>query len=302
MRRAILTTMAVALMSCGYFKTEDQADPEPVVPVSPPQQTWVEELRSFKADIVSQMRVLQDDRTGWITDDCDGWIWNAKAVIGGLEGVNLLASEYTGISGKFGRRPPSPRWCYQGQNYGSESTWSRDMAQAGLIPYGLLTADLDILQRHAEFGEANNWVMGDPSSADRVIYSPQLIATLYKVIGHLGGSIPAGVSWITVYPSGLTDYQAHLQINGLLIRSEIDEKLPAIAIDRIEEHASREPNNALYGYMRQRFDSGSYSVVARSLIDGTASKPTYVRCAGQPGCWLAEQAFVATLILREYDD
>lgn len=297
MKLLIITAItAMLLLNCGYFKKEKEAEPEVVPPAQPPAQNWLDDLRDYKAELLNEMMHLQTvENKGWITTDCDAWIWVAKAVIAGLTDVNILASEYTATPGKFGRRPPMPRWCYQsGQNYGSDSTWSRDMAIAGLIPYSLFTGDIQPLKRHAKYGERKNWIMGDPSDSDRVIYSPQIINTVYKTLGK-------NVQWITVYSSGLTDYQAHLQMYNILIRAEIERELPTVAIDRIREHADREPNNAFYSYLRHRFDDGGYSAVARSLIDGTADKPTYVRCDGQTGCWLAERAFVAELVLREYE-
>jgi len=271
----------------------------------------------------------------WLTDDCDGMIWNGKAAVV-VKDINLHAAEYPNEAGKWGRRPPNPFWCYEnGQDLGSASTWSGDMFKAGLLPYAWLTKDLQLLETHAEYGRSHYWIMGEPKSDWRVVYKPALYGILYQTIFALGGDPHIARKWPDLYPAGLLDYKAHLQVMGIWLRGDIARAIndsdalpqesedPAIndeykldtngemhlltvnevMFERLKEHRDREPECPFYSFAYHLYADGDFTDTIDLLLrSGSPIECTYVRCGDKnENCKLAEWLFVTHLVLREIE-
>jgi hypothetical protein len=201
---------------------------------------------------LAEIKALQTP-DGWVgTAHCDAALWTGK--LGAAHGVviNFTAAEYPGAPGRFNRRPEP--FCEEGA--GSATSWSRDMGM-GLLAYAWKKSDLALAKRHADYGKKNYWKMGEPLSDGRVLYTPAVIGMLYQVIHALGGEDNVARSWPGVYAPGLKDYEAHLQMLGIWLRGDIAEversrltlDVSDAMLDRIKEHAAREPRCPFYQYL-----------------------------------------------------
>jgi hypothetical protein len=284
---------------------------------------WRDEKEAIEVDQVDQLvdvfeqkqakaKELRDPETGWLTpDSCDGILWSSKyAITVGIDEVDIEAAEHPDEMGRFGRRPHPPCWSEELGDQGSPATWSRDMFKAGLAPWAWEHKRLDVLERHAEYGKDNNWYMGKPLADGRTLYTPQVIGFLYQIIYALGGENSINRMWPEWYNSGLDDFEAHLQVMGILVRGEIHEArgeadaVPALLgisggmWERIEEHYNREPHNPLYAYMYNLYDSGDFTDTITLLLDHSEPFGTYVRCGEIERCKLAEWLYVAYKVLK----
>lgn len=274
-------------------------------------------------------RGLRDESTRWLArNDCDAMIFAGKyATV--AEDVNIEAAQYPDI-GKWGRRPPPWCWTPEGGDQGSKTEWSRDMAIAGLLPYAWVRGRRDILENHAAYGRAHNWQMGEPLADLRTVYTPELQGLLYKLIRGLGGADNPNALWPSVYPTGLTDFEAHLQVMEIWLQGEaanalhdadatpkkpdgapflmddgewltgakgelVSLDISAAMYQRLAEHATREPECALYQAVYGIY-SGDMSPAVNLLLDG--SHCSYVRCSDQRQCELADWLFTAGLTLK----
>jgi hypothetical protein len=288
-------------LSCSLFETKEEQDPKPA------------DLNNLKAqlnDAEIEISALIDQDDKWLAYDCDGMIWTGKYAAVGDQAIDITAAEYPDTPGKFGRRPPNPNWCWEdGADHGSKTTWSRDMAKAGLFVYGWLKKDLNLMARHADYVKENNWQAGegDPSAIDRTIYTPALVGLMYQIIYALGGENSANKYWPDVYPSGLSDYQLHLQMVGIWFRGEIDKELKLLDIkgnmyNRVVEAVEKEPNCPFYNYLDSRYTDGDYTKPIGLLLDDNRPDCSYIRCSDDNKCFLAEWIWAANLIIREYDN
>lgn len=304
MKYNILYLTFCILISCGVVDKKD-----------PPHENNIDDVKIHLAALKT-VALNDADENGWISTDCDGMLWNGKyAAATGLG--DIRASEF-GDTGKFGRTPT--KRCWDKTDNGAKSTWSRDMA-IGFIYWAYRTDNLPALQDHADYGVKNNWKMGEPLADGRVLYNPGIIGLLYNSIYALGGESNANRYWPSVWPSGLTDYEAHLQVTNIALQGEIAESLnEADAIPhrpqkggdlgltsisttmykRLEEHATREPNDVFFQAVFAKY-SGDYSH-AINLCSGQVANPHagYVRCDDDISCKLANEIFSCDFLVRQF--
>jgi hypothetical protein len=304
-----LLLCVLLVLSCSKDKRE-KAEPK--------TDDRVDQVLALYNDLVARAEQIRDPETGWLDrDGCDGMIW-AGVYAAQVDGVDIEAAEFRGEPGRFGRRPPPPCWDPVTGDQGSKTTWSRDMFVAGLAVWAWHRERLDVLERHAAYGKANNWQMGEPLDDGRTLYTPAMIGLLYQMIYALGGENSANRLWPSTYPSGLTDYQAHLQVKSIYLRGEIagqvgdadavpanpgDKALHLLSVSetmyqRIEEHYQREPSDPFYSFVWGCY-SGDMSPAIDALLNGTVG--TYVRCSQQEECELAHRIFVAGQLLEKFN-
>lgn len=295
-KRTVSLLLTVFLSaSCGVFKRRSETPPE--------SSDRIAELKALYEAGLARAVEIRDAETGWLArGDCDGMIWTGQYAATGAAGVNILAAEYDG-SGRFSRRPFPACWDETNGDQGSKTTWSRDMFLGGLLPYAYYRGDREALERHAAYGRGHNWQMGEPLADGRVVYTPSLIGILYKAIEAMGGEPNVNSAWPTVYPSGLVDYEAHLQAMAILLHGEIDAVGASLTLDisnqmfeRIMEHAAREPDEPLYAFLAMKYD-GKLTHVLDLLLDPAMPMGGFVRCSDPPQCRLAHWLFVADLTL-----
>jgi len=256
--------------------------------------------------------ITYTDENGWITPtDCDGFLWSSKfgaalylfqtitnPIIELIKLFNPRASEYENQPGRYNR---SPSMCREG-NERSRSTWSRDMG-LGLLQYGYLRGDREILERHISYVRGNGWVSGEPRSYDTTVYTPALWSLYYQVIYTLGGEHDNWRDWLSVYPSyllnpsGLDDFRAHLQMLNIWLYGETIGSIDDVRLARVIEHADREPDNAFYQVMRGRW-LGDWNRAIELCKYPNRTHASYIRCDDPRACYIAEEAWSCGLLLR----
>lgn len=325
MKCVVVALALLGLVACKD-KSKDAQDPRP--------NDKKEALSVAYSEKLELAREWADpDKGNWLaTGDCDGALWMGKySCADGIPEVDLTASEYPNQPGRFSRRPPPYCWTPEGGDQGSKTTWSRDMGR-GLYRWAWCNKKLDALERHAKYGAAKTWKMGEPLNDGRVVYTPAMIGELYELIHALGGEDNPGRVWPTAYPSGLDDYQAHLQVLSIQIRAEISENfgqrlafaprlltgenpspddgefnakegasLTLLGISdtmyaRLKEHAHREPECAYYQYMLGVYEGSMDKALELLLAD--SSKCQYIREGTSKEVRLAEWLAVASSVLR----
>lgn len=291
-RILILSALSVlTLTSCAKSRESVPAKPD----------GRVSQLVERYGQVVAELDAIRQPN-GWPTNDCDGMIWAGRDAIAEPEKVNILLAEYPDQPGRFKRRPELV----------CEITWSRDMGIAGVIPYAFLTGQRDILERHAAYGVANNWWMGNHADDGRDFYTPAMVGLLYKAIFALGGESSPRALWPSIYPSGLDDYQLHLEVMDIFLHGRIADKLgekdqkPQLGASltisdtmyQVLEYAvTKEPNDPLYAYILGEY-SGDLSPAVSLLLDPAEPVGGYVRCDGGDGCKKAHWIFAAFLTLE----
>lgn len=278
---------------------------------SPTADSRSSDLKALYDQKQARALTLRDPGNGWLVPtDGDAMIWSAKYA-STVTDVSIEAAEYPDAPGRFNRHPPP--WA------GDATTWSRDMAVAGLFPWAWLTAHRDVLERQVAYGKAHNWFMGTPLADGRTYYTPSMRGLLAKEIGGLGGDLSGDASWPSVWPAGLVDYEAHLQVMAIWLQGEVAKALadPSgapqpvktaqtdLTLDisnnmflRLQEHASGEPKSALYAYVLGKY-TGDQNAALTLLLDPAMPTAGYVRCNEIEQCQLAEWLFVAHLLLTD---
>jgi hypothetical protein len=165
----------------------------------------------------------------------------------------------------------------------------------GLLWWTWRTKDKRAIGDHINYGLAHTWKMGEPFADGRVMYTPNMIALCYRVHGKLVGHsyVEEGIG--DIYSMGLTDYEAHLTVLGILLRGEIIGSIWQRHLKIIEEQAKRQPRAPLYASAKAIY-TGSYQQAVDALLDPVF--PDYIsnneRAAGE----LADAIFAGDLILR----
>ena len=245
---------------------------------------------------LAEAKAAASQSNGWLEEsECDAMLWAGKYACGG--GKPLLEyAEYVETPGKFNRRP-EPHCGVAAGN--SATTWSRDMGM-GLLIGAWCNWDSTIMTRHMNYGKSKDWSMGEPYADGRAIYTPAIIGMFYQAIYRISGADNSSRKWPSIYSEGLNDYQAHLQIIDIWIRSEIDDK-PDLDVsttqwERIKEHYRREPMCAFYSYMYGAHE-GNLDDTISILLDPTPTACTYLR--GSEHVTTSEWLFVAKLTLEK---
>jgi hypothetical protein len=324
MRKYMFLLAVLMLFSCGKKRHEQGSQP----------LSLKDQLIQLNDTLIEQAIAIRDPDTAWVVaDDCDSMLWNGKMACNDkVTWFNPRLAEYPDQIGRYTRKPLSKGTCWphaEGEN-GSAATWSRDMGH-GLAAYAICKADLTIVTEHIRFGEENSiagiWNMGEPIADGRALYTPSFMGMWYQMRYALGGEDSLLRKTPDIYPSGLDDYHAHLQVlniwNRMLTAERIGDtdQLPQKSVEagsvalmddiaylsaeikesmylRLKEHAGREPGCPFFSAMFHHFEDGIYDQAAESLLSGSEVNCSYVRCNGKPDCHIAEKLFVIQQILN----
>jgi hypothetical protein len=259
------------------------------------------------------------DVNGWLSSDCNAFIWSAKFATLKDATVKIEAAEYPDQPGRLSTKPfPS---CAQ--------TWSREAAIGGLFPYALGKHDLKLLERHAAFGNASKWKMGDAPGEASATYLPSTVSTLYSLIYALGGENNPARGWPSYFEQGQVGLEAYIQVMSIWLRGAIDDKKPTkpngtaiidsdeglfvfgddrfrlaeiteVMYMRLREHAQTEPDNPFFQFVFSLYDSGDISQAVDLLIRADHPIGSYVVCQAEDndGCKVAEWLWLTNLILE----
>lgn len=302
----LVVFLMVFTAGCGWFKKRKASDPTPL--------TTMEQLQTWYDGKLAEAAAVAHPDNGWVyLESCDAMLWNGlMASSPGVQWVNIYAAENVDEDGRFHRRPPPYCWNETDGDVGSKTTWSRDMGK-GLMIWAMRRGELKAVERHAAYGVENNWVMGKPFDDGRVLYTPSTIGELYQVIHLLGGEDSVNRIWPSTYSEGLVDYEAHLQVLGIMIRGYVAEKLNdmdavprpsdgaalldinGVMFDRLVEHSERQPRCPFYEYMRAIYENGNLDAAAALVMD-PSWECDYMRDEDHES--LAEEIFVASLIME----
>lgn len=309
-----LFIVLVTCIACGHGKPHEEVNGQP---------SAVETLRERHATWLQELRGASAEDSGWPSvSDCDGTLWAGLAKAAGASVVLELAEYEPGVI----HRRPTPCWTPTSGDVGSKSTVSRDMMTGYLWGWWSQGAGgLPALERLADYGAANGWVMGLPK--DRpfdVELGDNLKGVLCRAIQGLRGQADIRRecgSAPSVYLPVAADYARHVQVLGILLQGETDhllhsgDALPAdpgrheeepplelTAIDdgmlkRLHENAEAEPADALFQGALGIY-TGDYAEGVRLLGDDAYQCPSYVR--GAPAYCLVHKAFAAWVILKHH--
>ena len=194
--------------------------------------------------------------TGFIsTEYCDSLLFSALNAVARNERIDIENAQ--GEPGQWFRRPSKD--CYP-QN--SKSTISRDML-LGVILYAVHFNEPDLLDDLWDYGEANNWVMGE-GVIDRTLFTPTMIALLaearYKLTGVDIAIRHTGQTYDTT-----PGYRSHLSILKMVIKAKLG-GLSAWDKRSLRKLKEKNPTNPLIQAMYARHIGGDYTAALVHLL------------------------------------
>lgn len=257
---------------------------------------------SDRSELVPVLRGLQTKWLGeveaaegadhWLPEsDCDGTLWAGEARAAGAD-IAVGLAEYA--SGEIHRRPQSAGECYPS---GSASTVSNDMLM-GYVLGEWSESDKDALVRLEQYGEAHDWVMGEPKSAQEVIWSPAGAALLARAASQLGApQKDYRVVPDPCLPVG-ADYEYHDQELGIYLDGRVDGSLSEVCYAALKRNRSTYPNDALMAAVWGRYSGDMGPALDLLAGRGAYQCPSYVRplvvyCS-------VHKAFAAKVVLEAF--
>jgi hypothetical protein len=249
--------------SCSYF----QRDNKPV------ESTSSEALANKKAFYCSEGRRVLSER-GFMDDRCDSLLFTSlfSTACGGVD-----LSAWEDPAGKWHRNPQ--RDCFiNGAPNGSASSISRDMF-LGLWHAKWSQKDGMDIREMRQYGEANNWVMGEAKDNEtllsRCLLTPQLITLLKEMDRQLGGQVGNPSQLRNTDNSGdalpvNTGFRAHLDVLRILLQGRVFGAITDAEKALLKDQAERQPNNALYVAAYEKYHGGTK---AHSLLLSEAHFP-----------------------------
>lgn len=244
--RLLLLTICLAFSAC-------KRDNKPV------ESTTSEALANKKAFYCEQGKRILSER-GFMDDRCDSLLFTSLwATACGVSLVDI--SQWEDPAGKWHRNPE--RDCFKdGQPNGSASTISRDMF-LGL--WHLLWSKKDgmDIREIREYGEANNWIMGEAKDSEtllsRCLLTPQLITLLKEMDAKLGGQVASNLVQDNsgdALPVN-TGFRAHLDILRIMLNSRVYGAITDSEKSLLKSQAERQPSNALFVAAYERYYGGT---------------------------------------------
>ena len=307
--KILLITLLIT--SCTYFKTVDSRKPDP--------NERVGELQEKYNAILALSLEEFEPVTGWPSiEDCDGTLWAGEGLAGGATNIDIELAEYN--PGEIHRRPIMP--CYDNGDLGAKSTVSNDMIRG--YTWGLwATNNLAAAQRLADFGEKNNWVMGQPPTESTVNMSINNKGILGRMLYTLsdGKDDRSYRKDFSFYVPVFSDFEEHLQVLGILLEGEINESLEAKSLDatvnepqeglplelvkireqfaeRLKALANQRPDDALFQAANGVYTGNFDRAIDLLLLDETPV-PSYVR--GADSYPLVHWLFAAKIVLKRFE-
>ena len=246
----LLIPAALLVLSCGRSG-------QPETSSLPPE--WMTRLEERRASYLDLIPGVQDEAGFVDTDQCDSLLHTALLGAGEVP-VDLAAARED--SGRWLRRPISlPECLSEGR---SKSTISRDML-LGVIWYGWASRDRDLLERLWSYGEVRWWRMGDSDGSldgmSRIYLTPNMQALLAEAIHQLGGADHTIRHWPARMTGGLTGFQKHLELLGIILWQEMRSGLTPAEGTILAQYLARYPGDALV-----RYATGDLEETARLLL------------------------------------
>jgi hypothetical protein len=249
---AILAVIA-SLTSCSYFKRDNK-------PV--PQDTSAA-LAAKKAFYCAEGKKILNQR-GFMNSRCDSLLYTSLWSVS-CEPVDLSDWEDVELPGKWHRN--RERDCYLAETgpNGSNTSISRDML-LGRFHDLWSTKDRQNTRELIEYGEKNNWIMGDAVSEEeligRCLLSPQLVLTLKEMDRQLGeqSGNPLRSENQDNSDDALpvnTGFRAHLDVVRVLLNGRVYGGISDYEKSVLKAQADRQPNNALFVAAYEKYNGGT---------------------------------------------
>ena len=246
----ILLLLAPLLSDCARLRHKNP----PVDPIETSgQEATLGDIHDKRLVYQNVIDTLASVQHGWIATSCDALLFSS--LYGATKDPGDASFDVDQAKGKspglWLRRPLDEGLCYDSSKTGpqpSASSISKDML-LGLTYYAWRSKRVDIVKDIVSYGESHNWIMGEPSSeVGRVVLTPSLAGLVYQVLFKLSGIDHPGRHLPDVYPSGVTGYQAHLQVTSILLRGEVSDEtgISDEMLARLKEHAFVNPKNPYY--------------------------------------------------------
>jgi hypothetical protein len=218
-----------------------------------------DEIAAKEAFYRAEAHKVRDAHGAILTDECDSA--HFTALEGAVsDGVDLQA--FIDASGKMHRRPVDDAECYP-QFSGSES--SKEMYGYAAL-YALKHKDLKFIQDRFDYGAAHQWVMGK-GDVSRSLLTPTGRAELAQAIDALGGPKYPDRLMTLPRPKGLRGFEAFVQVVGVLFEGARFGGITDASRQVIDDHAGRNPRNAMFACMSARWGSGSLERAQALLLD-----------------------------------
>jgi hypothetical protein len=182
--------------------------------------------------------------------------------------VRIELAEYS--PGEIHRRPYKACYSNEQGDLGSKSTVSRDMI-TGYLACLIARKDTEALKRLAAYGEANNWIMGEPKAMiSRVLLSGNLVGLLGRTLGdkpykHLP----------TSYLPVAEDFERHVQVQGILLQGQVSDTITPEMLSRLSEHANHSPENPLFQAALGKYTGNQQTTI--NLLLSEPPCPGYAR-------------------------
>lgn len=249
--RLLLLTLLL-LSACGPFKRDN-------TPGQPATSDRLAELTVKKAKYCELGKQKLTER-GFMDERCDSLLFTAlwSTACGPID---LSSWEDTEKPGKWHRNPQ--RDCFlNGAANGSKSSISRDMF-LGLWHHLLSSGDAQNAKEIVEYGQANNWIMGEAEDNEtllsRCLLSPQLISLAKDIYAKLSGSTLSLKGDGDGLPIN-TGFRAHLDVQRVILSGRVYGAISDIDLGTLKSQAERQPNNALYVAAYEKYTEGSKAV------------------------------------------
>ena len=250
MRSIYAIFILLLLSSCSYFKRDNK----------PADANHSEALNNKKAFYCEQGRRLYAER-GFFDDRCDSLLFTSLWGVA-CGPLDLSSWEDTEKPGKWHRNPQ--RDCFiNGAPNGSASSISRDMLLGAF--HALFSAkDLINIAEIVDYGEANDWIMGEAKDSEtlisRCLLTPQLISLAKDMERALSGSAPLKQDDSADAVGVNTGFRAHLDVLRILLSGRVRGAVSDSELTTLKAQAERQPNNALYVAAYEKYAGGSRAV------------------------------------------
>lgn len=288
----LVVLFCAILAACGVLEKHSETD---VSPTS--ESTALEARRGAWLSLYDQTK---NQETGWPSaTDCDGTLWAGLAAAAGA-GVSLELAEHA--PGVIHRRPTTP--CYPNDLDGdgqpdSRSTVSRDMFTGYL--WGMWARrDTDAVRRLVDYGEAHDFVMGEPKDRTyEVELGQNLTGLACRMLGALGGGDRTCAGKQALYLPVAKDYEAHIQVLAILLQGEVSgialTDIDGLMLSRLEEAVADYPGDALFQAALGVY-TGDLTEALTLLNDDAYACPSYTR--GSAANCLVHKMFAASIVLK----
>jgi hypothetical protein len=132
-----------------------------------------------------------------------------------------------------------------------------------LLAYIAYTDDHDAATRFKNYGNMHAWIIGR-GPISRTLMTPPIISIVHKMSGAFEGKPTAPYKQETS-----RGYEDHLDAVWALLNAMVYDGMPKNLLEKVTDHASDQPRNALFSAIKNRWTTGNQADVIGILLDET---------------------------------